>query len=230
MRGVDSVIVILASAWDIIGHNVYDVIHNLMYVALVLQIIWGFYCTVMVWMRIDQKRFRTEADQEAFLGAIEEPLAKGEYTTAAMMCEGDRRALVQLAQLSIESRQLGYAKVKQLITDRLRRDILADIDFGMTWISTMVKSGPMVGLLGTVMAMMSAFGKFATEKNVEPGMLAGDIKLALITTAGGLFIAITMLLSSATVNIRVRAMQELIGHGLNQFLEVFKEALIRHPR
>jgi biopolymer transport protein ExbB/TolQ len=94
----------------------------------------------------------------------------------------------------------------------------------------MVKSGPMVGLLGTVMAMMSAFGKFATTKNVEPGMLAGDIKLALLTTAGGLFIAITMLLSSASINIRVRNMQELIGYGLNQFLEIFKEALIRHPR
>jgi len=224
------VVVLVASVWDIVGHNVYDIIHNLMYVGLVLQIIWGFYCAVLVWFRIDQKRFKTEADQRAFLEAVEEPLARGNYQAAAMICEGDRRALVQLVQLSIENRKIGYTKIKQLITDRLRRDILADIDFGMTWISTMVKSGPMVGLLGTVMAMMSAFGKFATTKNVEPGMLAGDIKLALITTAGGLFIAITMLLASASINIRVRNMQELIGYGLNQFLEVFKEALIRHPR
>ncbi len=212
------------------NNGVFEILGNLMYVALFLQACWGFYCVVLVWMRVDQKRFKDEEQQKAFLEAIEEPLSRGDYDTAHQICEGDRRAVVQLAQMAIENRQLGYAKVKQLLTDRFQRDILSDIDNALSWVFSMIKTAPMVGLLGTVMGMMSAFRKLSIQRNVEPDLLAKDIQLALITTACGLTIAVPLLLATSSINIKMKRMQDLVTYGLNQFLEIYREALIRHPK
>jgi biopolymer transport protein ExbB/TolQ len=210
--------------------SVFDILGNLMYLALFLQALWGFYCVVLVWMRVDQKRFKDEEQQRAFLEAIEEPLAKGDYETVQKICEGDRRAVVQLVQMAVENRALGYAKVKQLLSDRFQRDILSDIDNALSWVYSMIKTAPMIGLLGTVMGMMSAFRKLSIQKNVEPDLLAKDIQLALITTACGLTIAVPLLLATSSINIKIKRMQDLVTYGLNQFLEIFREALIRHPK
>ncbi len=210
--------------------GVYDILGNLMYVALFFQALWGFYCVILVWTRVDQKRFKSEEAQQAFLEAIEEPLSEGDYEGALEICQGDRRALVQLSQMAIENRHLGYAKVKQLIADRFQRDILSDVDNALSWVFSMIKTAPMVGLLGTVMGMMSAFRKLSIQKNVEPDLLAKDIQLALITTACGLTIAVPLLLATSSIGIKMKKMQDLVSYGLNQFMEVFKEALIRHPK
>lgn len=210
--------------------GIYDILGNLMYVALFFQALWGFYCVILVWTRVDQKRFKSEATQQAFLEALEEPLAAGDYEGAIEICQGDRRALVQLAQLAIENRHLGYAKVKQLIADRFQRDIMSDIDSALAWVFSMIKTAPMVGLLGTVMGMMGAFQKLSIAKNVEPDLLAKDIQLALITTACGLTIAVPLLVATSSIGNKMKKMQDLVSYGLNQFLEIFKEALIRHPK
>jgi len=49
---------------------------------------------------------------------------------------------------------------------------------------------PLLGFLGTVAGMISAFGAIALAGQVEAGLVAGGIKIALITTAAGLIIAI----------------------------------------
>lgn len=212
------------------GAGVFNFLGNLCYVILFAQAVWGAYCAVMVWARIRQKRFVSEEQQQEFLEAIEEPLLRGEYATVSQICDGDQRALCQLVQVGVENRGLGYAKVKQLIADSFQRDVLNELDFSLNWVSTMIKTAPMIGLLGTVMGMMGAFQKLSLSRTVQADQLASDIQLALITTACGLSIAVPLIVATAGANNRIRKMQEFVTHGLNQFLEIFKEALIRHPK
>jgi len=88
----------------------------------------------------------------------------------------------------------------------------------------------MVGLLGTVLGMMKAFAKLSDPNaTVEVSKLAQDIQFALITTALGLAIAVPLVLCTAYINVRIRKMEDLVLYGANQFLEVFKEAVIRFP-
>ena len=68
------------------------------------------FCVVMVWARVGQKQFRSEGDQAEFLDALEEPMNRGDFETAAALCEGDGRAMPQLARMAIENREIGYAK------------------------------------------------------------------------------------------------------------------------
>ena len=63
----------------------------------------------------------------------------------------------------------------------------------MTWInyiSVCAQASPMLGLLGTVLGMVSAFGTLQVSGGADPSQLAGDISVALLTTLWGLINAI----------------------------------------
>ena len=199
------------------------------YIILGLVALWGAYCVTMVITRVRQKQFVSEEQQTQFLEALEEPLSRGDYDTANEVCEGDRRATCQLAQLGLLNRKLGFTKVKKLVADRFQRDVLQDLEYRLSWVYTVIKAAPMIGLLGTVIGMMGAFANLAGAENVDPSVLANDIMFALITTACGLAIAIPLVLATAYINVQIRKMEDLVSYGLNQFLEIFKEATIRHP-
>ena len=197
----------------------------LIYLALILIALWGAYCCVVVWQRVAQKRFRTEAAQDTFLDSLATPLSQRDFEGTARLCETDERAIPQLVHLAVVNRRLGFAKTRQLVEDRLQRDVLDDLEHRLTWVSTVIKSAPMVGLFGTVTGMMGAFGTLAASENVEPSVLAEDISFALITTAAGLAIAIPLIIALAAVNIRIRKMEELTVAGLNRFLEMLHETM-----
>ncbi|MEE2642671.1 MAG: MotA/TolQ/ExbB proton channel family protein [Planctomycetota bacterium] len=203
------------------------ILGNIMYVCLALIALWGFFCCVMVWTRVSQKRFRNEEAQGEFLDAINADLQRGDFDSALATADGDPRAMCQLTVLAVENRSLGFEKVKYLIADRFQRDVLADLEFRLSWVNTVIKSAPMVGLLGTVMGMMGAFAKLATMDGVEASVLAQDIQFALITTACGLAIAIPLVLATASINIRIRKMEDVVTAGMNQFFEMFREATNR---
>lgn len=204
--------------------DVFYIIAVAIYSALALVALWGLFCVVMVWSRVAQKRFRTEAQQSEFLDALEEPLKKGDFDAIIELCDGDRRATPQLVELAVANRGIGYAKVRQLVMDRFQRDVLADLDYRLSWVSTVIKTAPMIGLFGTVLGMMGAFATLASAENVDPTQLADDINVALRTTACGLAIAIPLLFCMASVNVRIRKMEDLVASGLTRFLDTFRLA------
>lgn len=211
--------------------QIFTYLGYVIYLVMALIALWGAYCVVMVAARVRQKQFVSEEQQTAFLEALEEPLSRGEYNAAAEVCDGDRRATCQLAELAINNRKLGFSKVKQLIADRFQRDVLQDLEYRLSWVYTVIKVAPMIGLLGTVLGMMAAFAKLAIPNaNVEVAKLAQDIQFALITTALGLTIAIPFVLCTAYINVQIKKMEDLVSYGVNQFLEIFREASIRFPK
>ena len=211
--------------------QIFTYLGYVIYLVMALIALWGAYCVVMVAARVRQKQFASEEQQTAFLEAVEDPLSRGEYVAAAEVCDGDRRATCQLAELAINNRKLGFSKVKQLIADRFQRDVLQDLEYRLSWVYTVIKVAPMIGLLGTVLGMMAAFAKLAIPNaNVEVAKLAQDIQFALITTALGLTIAIPFVLCTAYINVQIKKMEDLVSYGVNQFLEIFREASIRYPK
>ena len=199
----------------------------MIYAALAAIALWGAFCVVIVWRRVAQTRFRSEQEQAEFLDTLEQTLDGGDFDAAIELCDGDSRAMPQLVTLALANRNVGYAKIRTLLADRFQRDVLSDLEYRLSWVYTVIKSAPMVGLLGTVVGMMGAFAKLGQTEQVSPDKLATDIYLALITTACGLAIAIPLVLSTASINVRIRKMEDLVGSGLTRFLESFRAALKR---
>lgn len=213
-------------AVDISG--VISIVSIVIYLLLAAIAIWGGFCVAMVWMRVARQRFVSEQEQDQFLDQLDEPLLRGDFASAAELCADDPRATSQLALLALNNRQAGYSRVRQIITDRFQRDVLADLEHRLSWVNTVIKSAPMVGLLGTVIGMMGAFGQlYDNEGVVNPSDLAGDIMVALITTACGLAIAIPLVLCTASINVRISKLEDLVGAGMTRFLETFRAAISR---
>jgi len=149
-------------------------------------------------------------------------LEAGEYTAAAEMCADDSRALPQLAHVAILNRNIGYDPLRQLLMELLQQDVLGELEYRTGWIATTIKSGPLLGLFGTVLGMMAAFGRIGTGEKVQPSQIAAEISIALICTAMGLATAIPFNFLLAAISIRMRRLQESLGSGLVQILEHFK--------
>ncbi len=67
---------------------------------------------------------------------------------------------------------------------------LGFLERGLVILATIANVAPLMGFLGTVAGMILAFGAIETAGEVEPGLVAGGIKVALLTTATGLLIAV----------------------------------------
>jgi biopolymer transport protein ExbB/TolQ len=115
------------------------------------------------------------------------------------------------------------------VLDRFQRDVLSDLEHRISWINTVVKTEPMLGLLGTVMGMVQAFGKLGGNESVKAQDLANDISFALYTTAIGLVIAIPLIICISSINVRIRKMEDLVGAGLTRFFEIFRETVQNAP-
>lgn len=211
---------------------VMDFVNNSVYGFQAVVALWGAYCVVVVWMRTGQKRFKSFDLQNQFLDALDEPLRRGDFDNAIQLCEGDRRAVCQLALLAMVNRKEGFGKVKNTVLETFQRDVLSDIEHRLVGVNTAIKIEPMMGLLGTVLGMMAAFGKLAQSESVKAEALAEDISFALITTAVGLAVSIPLMFALAKINVRIRKMEELIASGLSRFFDSFKtglEASARRP-
>jgi biopolymer transport protein ExbB len=195
------------------------------YALLAILALWGAFCVIMVWRRVSQTRFANEFEQEEFLGELEQTLATKDYLAAIELCDGDRRAMPQLALYALNNREMGYSKLRSRVADRYQRDVMADIDHRQSWVATVIKSAPMIGLLGTVVGMMGAFANLSTSEKVDTIKMAQDIQFALITTACGLAIAIPLVLCMASIEIRLSKMEDLISTGLGRLFENFKTIL-----
>lgn len=66
------------------------------------------------------------------------------------------------------------------------------LEKGLIWLALFIATAPMLGFLGTVIGMIEAFDAIEAAGDISPSLVAGGIKVALITTVAGLIVAIIL--------------------------------------
>ena len=84
---------------------------------------------------------------------------------------------------------LGRDKIEDAIADFTNNEARKNMQW-INYISVIAQASPMLGLTGTVIGMVNAFGTLRTTGAADPSQLAGDISVALLTTLWGLINAI----------------------------------------
>ena len=166
------------------------------YTAMAIAALYGVFCAVLLFRKISQKRFSSPARAAEFLDEVRDLLDRRDFDGVAELCDSPpywAKAAPQMILVALAHRDRGLSKLRQLIAEKYERDILADLEYRFSWIGTIVKTAPMLGLLGTVTGMIAAFGKIAgATQGIDPTTLANDISFALLTTSYGLMIAIPL--------------------------------------
>ena len=192
------------------------------YFFLAANLLWGAYCAILVWRRLRELRFRNEEEQQQFISELSDTLTANDFDAAIERCELDPRALPQLTRIVLLNRDLDPDDLRQVVSERLQRDVLGPMENRVNWILTVVHNGPLLGLFGTVLGMMSAFGVIGTGVKVEPSMIAKEIAVALVCTAMGLGTAIPLGYVANSLNMRIRDLQETLTHALMRLLGRFR--------
>ncbi|MGL6196683.1 MAG: MotA/TolQ/ExbB proton channel family protein [Thermoguttaceae bacterium] len=196
------------------------------YVLLGVVAFWGAYSVIILWRRISQLSFKNEAEQVEFLEAVQQYVTSDRTDELEKLCEYDPRAVAQMVVVAIRYKnthkeKIQAEKLRDLFVERFQRDVSAELDYRGSWVQTIIKAAPMLGLYGTVVGMMGAFGKLSAVSQVSPDKLASDISVALITTACGLTIAIPLILATASTNNRISKLEDLTSSGINRLIEIF---------
>ena len=90
-------------------------------------------------------------------------------------------------------------------------------------LSSIISISPMLGLLGTVTGMITAFNSIALNGTGDAGILAKGISEALYTTAGGLFVAIPCMIFYNYFNKRIDLVVADIEKTCTELLNYFRE-------
>jgi biopolymer transport protein ExbB len=69
---------------------------------------------------------------------------------------------------------------------------MGQLEKNVSWISLFIALAPMLGFLGTVIGMIIAFDKIQSAGNMDASLVAGGIKVALLTTVFGLIVAMIL--------------------------------------
>jgi len=199
-----------------------QILGNACYGFLALNFLWGLYNVIMGFRRVKELGFGDHDEQAEFVDDVIQKMQGGRFDLVEELCGDDPRALPQLIQLAVGNRQLGYDQLRQVVMEILQRDVMGDLEYRANWIATSIKCGPLLGLFGTVLGMMAAFGRIGTGEKVQPSQIAAEISIALVCTAMGLGTAIPFNFMLASLTTRIRVLQDALGAGLMRVLDFFK--------
>jgi len=132
-------------------------------------------------------------NKEKFVSQVSEILNKQGVAAAKEFCKNQygpvaaifTQALIRLEQKQnieeIEKSVVSYGSVE-----------MGKLESGLSWITLFIGIAPMLGFMGTVIGMIQAFDEIQAAGDISPTLVAGGMKVALITTVGGLIVAIIL--------------------------------------
>ena len=124
--------------------------------------------------------------------SVEEAARGGSLAEAseiAASTPGPAAAILLAGMRRIRQMNLRRGELEQVISTTGAIE-LSFLERGLIILATIANVAPLMGFLGTVAGMIAAFDAIATSGDVDPATVAGGIKIALLTTAAGLAIAI----------------------------------------
>ena len=146
-------------------------------------------------------RSRSRIGTEQFIASIADSLRKENIMEAVSTCEEAggplanvlKAGLLRYSQAQIEERDITKEEIQESIEEASLLEI-PELERNLPVLGTVAVVSPLFGLLGTVTGMITAFTTIALEGTGDPQQLAAGISQALLTTAGGLTIAIPCLI------------------------------------
>ncbi len=122
---------------------------------------------------------------------VEDALNNGGVEAAKDVCRNTRGPIASIFYQGLCRYDQGIDMVEKSVVSygSVQMGLL---EKGMSWISLFIALAPMLGFLGTVIGMIDAFDKIQAAGDIQPSLVAGGIKVALITTVGGLIVAMIL--------------------------------------
>ncbi len=130
-------------------------------------------------------------NSKKLLESVEDALKSGGIEAAKEVCRNTKGPVASIFYQGLDRSNEGIDMVEKSVisyggvqTGQLEKNV--------SWISLFIALAPMLGFMGTVSGMIQAFDKIEAAGDMQPSLVAGGIKVALLTTVFGLVVAIIL--------------------------------------
>lgn len=128
---------------------------------------------------------------DRLLSNIDEKLADGDLEGAKEICRSTPGPTASVLHEGLKNVGDGPDAVEKAIVSYGSVQ-MGMLEKGLVWISLFIAIAPMLGFMGTVIGMIQAFDRIEAVGDLSPSVVAGGIKVALLTTVFGLITAIIL--------------------------------------
>ncbi|WP_027003162.1 MotA/TolQ/ExbB proton channel family protein [Hugenholtzia roseola] len=133
----------------------------------------------------------SSTNTERLLEKVRDALQEGGIERAQQVAASTRGPIAEIFTQGLLSADKGVDMVEKTVmaTGSVQ---MSKLEKGLVWLSLFISLAPMLGFMGTVLGMIDAFDKIEAAGDISPSLVAGGIKVALITTVGGLIVAVIL--------------------------------------
>ncbi len=133
----------------------------------------------------------SETNTSKLLAKLDDAMKEGGVPAAMEICRNTRGPVASIFYQGLSRVDQGLEVVEKSITSYGSVQMM-ELEKNFSWIQLFIAIAPMLGFLGTVIGMVSAFDAIESAGDISPTIVAGGIKVALITTVFGLIVAIIL--------------------------------------
>ena len=124
-------------------------------------------------------------NSKKLIAAVEEALKKGGIEAAKDVCRNMRGPIASIYYQGLDRYNQGLDAVEKSVVSYGSVQT-GQMESGLSWIGLFIALSPMLGFMGTVVGMIDAFDQIQAAGDISPTLVAGGIKVALLTTLMGL--------------------------------------------
>jgi biopolymer transport protein ExbB len=133
----------------------------------------------------------SKTNTQKLLQSVEDALAEGGIEKAKEVCRDTRGPVASIFYQGLLRADQGVDVIEKTIISYGGVQ-MSLMESGLSWISLFIALAPSLGFLGTVIGMIQAFDAIQAAGDISPNVVAGGMKVALITTVGGLIVAMIL--------------------------------------
>jgi len=175
-------------------------------------IMWLILASSIVGLAVVFDRFlflrRAKINVPAFMVRLRGLIKKKDINEAVSVCMQEKSPIANIIRKGLKKYRFGHDRVKDAIENAGKQEVI-NMEKGLSVLATVAGISPLLGFLGTVTGMITAFMTIEDlAGSANPSDLAGGIWEALITTAFGLIVGI---IAFALYNYLVSAVKRLVG-------------------
>lgn len=134
---------------------------------------------------------RADINTRQFLLDVKKALDEGGISAAEEVCANTRGPVASVFQAGLLRADEGIDAVEKAVMSYGSIE-MSFLERGLVWLSLFISIAPMLGFTGTVIGMVEAFDAIEQAGDISPSLVAGGIKVALLTTLFGLIVAIIL--------------------------------------
>jgi len=156
---------------------------------------------------------------QKLLEDIEEKVKKGDYKGAKEICRDTRGPVASIFYQGLDRVDEGLENVEKAVTSYGGVQ-MARLENNMTWIALFIALAPSFGFLGTVVGMVQAFDDIEVAGDISPTVVAGGMKVALLTTIFGLIVAIILQIFYNYILTKIESLVAQMEDGSISFMDI----------